>query len=200
LLAGLSIAVAWHRHIILGEYPRFSGSNIATKNLWRYVGMAILVGLIDMLPALVVALPMILLFSHTATAGAPRLMPAPLFLLFPLLILVGTAVMLRLILLLPARAVGDVGVTFKEMWNRTRGNTWRIFWGLAACTLPPILVAEIGFVASFGFLGLRALASGEFVGFGVVASAMLFGIFYLLILPIGIGFLSHSYGHFFKRT
>jgi hypothetical protein len=34
MLAGLSIAVAWHRRIILGERPGFSGSNVATKNLW----------------------------------------------------------------------------------------------------------------------------------------------------------------------
>ena len=31
MLAGLSIAVAWHRRVILGEHPGFSGSNVATK-------------------------------------------------------------------------------------------------------------------------------------------------------------------------
>jgi hypothetical protein len=31
LLAGFSIAVAWHRLMILGERPGFSGSNVATK-------------------------------------------------------------------------------------------------------------------------------------------------------------------------
>jgi hypothetical protein len=33
IFAGVSIAVAWHRQIILGELPRFSGSNVATKSL-----------------------------------------------------------------------------------------------------------------------------------------------------------------------
>src|ERR1700731_2188164 len=41
LLAGVSIAVAWHRLMILDERPGFSGSNVATGNLWRYVAMAI---------------------------------------------------------------------------------------------------------------------------------------------------------------
>jgi hypothetical protein len=38
LLGGVSIAVAWHRCIILNERPRPSGSNVFTRDVWRYCG------------------------------------------------------------------------------------------------------------------------------------------------------------------
>ncbi len=42
----VSIAVAWHRLVILNERPGCSGCNIATKDLWRYVAAAIALFLI----------------------------------------------------------------------------------------------------------------------------------------------------------
>src|SRR5215831_7646253 len=39
LLASVSIAVAWHRRIILDEQPGLSGNNIVTRELWRYIGV-----------------------------------------------------------------------------------------------------------------------------------------------------------------
>jgi hypothetical protein len=56
VLAGVSIAVAWHRRIILGEHPGFSGSNVATKNLWRYVWTGIAIYLIVFLPSMMIVL------------------------------------------------------------------------------------------------------------------------------------------------
>lgn len=63
-----AIAVAWHRYIILGEHPRFSGSNVGTKNFWHYVGgIVIAIYQIVILPGLAVGLPMSLLLARTAT-------------------------------------------------------------------------------------------------------------------------------------
>jgi hypothetical protein len=198
MLAGGSIAVAWHRRIILDEHPGFSGSNVATKNLWRYFWVGFAIGLIVFLPALLLVLPMFLLMSPVVGSGAPRfpmLIPV-IFLVF----LVASVVMLRLSLLLPARAVGNLDLTFKETWMRTRRNTWRIFWGIAACVMP-VLTAEIvlfGFFG-FGFLGPGMLASQAFAGRMAVIITII-SAFHLLTLPIGIGFLSYSYSHFFERT
>jgi hypothetical protein len=195
LVAGLSTAVAWHRRIILSEHPGFSGSNVATKNLWRYAGMGLAIFLIVGLPLLVVIVPMFLLLAPVARGGSPGftiLIPV----IFFLLALVALTVALRLSLLLPARAVGDLGLTFKETWNRTRGNTWRILWGIAACTLPSMLAAQIALLV---FLSPDMFADQAFVGRMTVASTI-FILYYLLILPIGIGFLSHAYWHFFNRT
>jgi hypothetical protein len=197
-LAGVSIAVAWHRLLILGEHPGFSGSNVATRDLWRYIGMGLAIGLIVMLPIVAIILPafyFILPLQHAAP-GSP---PAALFLLIPLffgLYFVGIAVVLRLILLLPARAAGDLSLTFRQTWNLTRGNTWRLFWGFAATTVPPVLLMEIAFMV----ISLPNLATFAVEGFAkrMAATSTIFVVYYLLILPIGIGFLSHAYRHFVR--
>jgi hypothetical protein len=196
LVAGLSIAVAWHRRIILDEHPGFSGSNVATKNLWRYVGVGLAIFLIVLLPLLIIGVPMFFLLASITAESAPG---STMLMLLPFsFALVGFAVALRLTLLLPARAVGDLGLTFKEAWNRTRGNTWRIIWGVVGTTVLPMLAAQI---ALFGFLspGPDIFADPAFVARMTVTSTI-FVVYYLLILPIGIGFLSHAYWHFFNRT
>jgi hypothetical protein len=195
-LAGVSIAVAWHRYIILGEYPRFSGSNVGTKNFWRYVGaIVIAIYQIVILPGLAVGLPMSRLLAGTATGE--MLVNC---LIYAYLVAVFFAVAGRLSLLLPARAVGDLGLSFIDAWNATRGNTWRIFWGIAACTMLPMLLAAPIQIALVGFPTLPGMfASEAFVGRMTVSSTIVVA-YYLLILPIGIGLLSHSYQYFFKRT
>src|ERR1700686_5341500 len=83
LLAGVSIAVAWHRLMILDERPGFSGSNVATKNLWRYIVVGLALCLIMFLPVAAVMLPTFY-FLFPATAGGTP--PPPGF--FPLIMVV----------------------------------------------------------------------------------------------------------------
>jgi hypothetical protein len=194
IFAGVSIAVAWHRRLILEEHPGLSGSNVATKSVWRYAWMGLAIGLVVIVPTLALSLSMFLLSSPIVTGGAPRfpLLAPVIFLLF----VAAFAVFLRLSLLLPARAVGDVNLTFKETWKRTRGNTWRLFWGTVACAWLPILAAQ---VVSFGFLAPGMSTVEAFAIRMAVISPML-NVYHLLILPISIGFLSYSYLHFFGRN
>ena len=198
LLAGVSIAVAWHRLMILDERPGFSGSNVATKNLWRYIAIAIAIFLIDFLPAAVVMFPAFYFLFPSKAGGSPP--PAGFFAVIPLVLVlyaVGTAVAFRLSLLLPARAIGDLSLTFKQTWHRTRGNTWRLLWGIVVTTMPPLLLAQIAFLTMIGAPIPANFANGGFVARMTVTSTV-FVIYYLLIVPIGIGFLSHTYRHFFQ--
>ena len=202
MAAGVSIAVAWHRRIILGEQPRLSISNVGTGSFWRYAGVGLAIVFIAFAPIvlclLVLGLFLFPFISHAAP-GAVKLGSAVPFILIGLLLyLTGIAVILRLCLLLPARAVGDLGVTFKRAWNRTRGNTWRIFWGILACTLPPILIIEIVTLVLVGFPRPQNFATGSLPVPVLIISAI-FTVCYLLTLPIWIGFLSLSYLHFFER-
>ena len=198
LLAGVSIAVAWHRLMILNEQPGFSGSNVATKNLWRYIVVAVALFLILFLPVTAVMLPTFYFLLPAPAGGAP---PPPGFFLLILLIFaiyaVGTALALRLTLLLPARAIGDTSLTFKQTWNRTRGNIWRLFWGILFTTMPPLLIAQIVFVLGIGPPHPGVIGGEDFVP-RMTAASTVFTIYYLLIVPIGIGFLSHAYRHFFQ--
>jgi hypothetical protein len=208
LLAGVSIAVAWHRRIILGEHPGLSGSNVATKTLWRYVltGIDICAIIILLWLAIVVSIYLSSIFS---TGGIPRLTSSgyiTLFLVILVFHIAAYAAVVRLSLLLPACAVGDLDLTFKQTWKRTRGNTWRLWWGIVACMVPPMLVSVIVFFILIGpprpdlfDSQARDLSGGEGYAVRVAAMNAIFMVYNLLTVPIWIGFLSHAYRHFFRR-
>jgi hypothetical protein len=196
LFAGVSIAVTWHRLIILGEQPGFSASNVASKNLWRYIGVGLAIILVMALPLALIVVPMI--YFIPKPGGTPP--PTWFFALIPVFMVLycaGMAVLLRLSLLLPARAIGDLDLTFKQTWNRSRGNTWRMLWGISATTMPALLLAQIVYLATIGFPIPTTFASEDFAA-RMTANSVVFVVYYLLILPIGIGFLSHAYRHFFQ--
>lgn len=201
MAAGVSVAVAWHRRIILGEQPRLSGSNVGTGSFWRYVGIGIAVALTAFAPMVLGALILFVLLSPFVAHGAPGIVHAGIVavtaLIMVALYLTFITVILRLCLLLPARAVGDLSVTFRQAWNSTRGNTWRLFWGILACTLPPMLIIQIASLIFLGFPKPGSFAGGEL---SVPVLVIIWAVFYLLIIPIWAGFLSLSYLHFFRTT
>src|SRR5258708_26693365 len=184
LLAGVSIAVAWHRLMILNEHPGFSGSNLATKNLWRYVVVGLALCLIMFLPVAAVMLPTFyFLFPATAGGAPPAAGFFPLIMVIFVVYAVGIAIALRLTLLLPARAVGDTSLTFKQTWNRTRGNIWRLFWGIVVTTIPLLLIAQIVFLVGIGPPHPGVAGDEDFVA-RMTAASTVFSIYYLLIVPI----------------
>jgi hypothetical protein len=143
-------------------------------------------------------MPMFILLSSVITGAAPKFaIFVAAIILFSLAVFGVTP---RLSLLLPARAVGDLDLTFKETWKRTRGNTWRMFWGIVACTAPPMLAAQLPVqIVLSSFLRSPGMPDGDAIVGVAAVSAILFAS-NLLTLPIGIGFLSYSYSHFFERT
>lgn len=199
IFAGVSIAVAWHRMMILNERPGFSGSNIVTRNLWRYVLVGFLLCLIIILPSMTLMFPVFsfLMPRPAIAANFPAPFLASMFAIFALNG-VAIAIVLRLCLLLPARAVGDTRLTLKEVWQRTRGNTWRLFWGLVMTTFPPLLLAEIAFVAVARF-PRPGVATDEDVVIQMTVASTIMMLYYLVVLPISVGFLSHAYRHFFQE-
>ena len=196
-LAGCSIAVAWHRLLLLDEHPGLSGSNIVSPSLWRYVGMGLAILLLTGLPVVAV-FALVSFWAHPIAATNAAISNPAIFILIPTAYLAVCIVVLRLCLLLPARAVGDTSLTFKEMWRMTQGNAWRIFWGIAACSLPPLLVAQIALPISIGTPNPARLMNGAIAGPWIAFSAIFSG-YYLLTLPIFVGFLSHAY-LFFRRA
>jgi hypothetical protein len=198
IIAGVSIAVAWHRRQIMDERPRFSAANIFTKNLWRYVGIGIALYLMFWIPTLISL--SIVLFSMTGfVAGqtSPPSNPA-IVILLPITYLMAGVICLRLMLLLPARAVGNTTLTFKQTWIRTRGNGWRLFWGLFACSFPPAALAILTIFIFSNFANVGTLLVAPGTARSVVGIAIFF-IYGLLTLPIMIGFMSHAYRHFFVK-
>lgn len=197
VIANVSVAVAWHRRLILDERPKLSGSNIISNSLWRYLKTFLMISLIAILPALVVAVPALLLIFPDVDDGDTGL-PSMIAMLLPAMIyLVMWIVGLRLSLLLPARAVTDLELRLRQAWARTRGNTWRMLWGTMACALLPI-VASVVLVSLLGFHGADR-ASAAYAEQSAIVSA-LYTFCGFLVFPIWIGFLSYTYLHFIEPT
>jgi hypothetical protein len=192
-LAAVSIAVAWHRLLLLDERPGLGGSNIGTRSLWRYVGITVVVCLIAALPVAAVLVPMSLLGWLPASGEVlGRWTPIPIVAGL-LADVAGIWLLLRLCLLLPARAAGDLNLTFKQAWQRSRGNAWRLFWGILACVVPMLVVVDLAFVGVI----LIPLGNGVLHSQWAVASAIAVCC-WLLTWPVWIGFLSYASRYFWR--
>jgi hypothetical protein len=200
LIGSISIAVAWHRRLILGERPRLSGSNVATVELWRYIGTTVAIWMVIWIPGLIMFFALVGLSTvATALGKAGAGLSVISFLANFAGVLVLVAMMLRLSLLLPAMAVGNRHLTVTQALRRTRGNTWRIGWGLMACTLVPMLIIHLAVLALTGFPDPRSGSGGGLLALSTTVNVA-YVAYYLLVMPIAIGFLSIAYRHFFART
>jgi hypothetical protein len=208
-LAFVSIAVAWHRRIILDERPSFCGFNIATRSFWRYIGVGLAIGLLVILPLLLVLVLLVVILSIAGKGNHPGIA----FVVVPLMVaayVATIAIALRLSMLLPARAAGDLDLNFARSWNRTRGNGLRIFCGILICMFAPPMAAEMvlfpmampspAAVLAAGPNAIPAfIAGGDFAVRMTTITTFLMA-FYLLTMPVGIGFLSVAYRHFFREA
>ena len=188
--AAVSIAVAWHRRLVLDEPPGRSGGNVGTLGLWRAIAVTIVVCVIAAAPALTLLL-VISVFGWMPAADdviAPQT-PA-LIAAFVIADVAGIIILLRLCLLLPANATGNFTLTVKGAWRLSRGNAWRLWWGIVACALPPFLLVGLVFVGVI----LLPLADSVYRAQWAVASAIA-TCCWLIAWPIWIGFLSHAYRH-----
>ncbi len=111
---------------------------------------------------------------------------------------------MRLTPLLPARAIGDNALTFRQTWAATKGNSWRFFWGCFLTLIPPLALLQI----PFGHSLLSKLAPIPGQPFQLSQGAMtemivfqtcgaVLGVFAGLIM---VGFFSFSYLHFFGAS
>ena len=195
IVAALSIAVAWHRHVILGEPARSSTANIFTILPWSYASAAVLILLAVCLPVAFIAGGLLWAYlPQGAGFGGPI---SPIMMIISILDAVALAAVIRLSILLPARAVGDIHVGFKEAWHMTAGNTVRLAWGLFITAVVPLMLAQVAAAALWtpsagDLLGLdNTQIAGLAERMAAVNSAGI--VLTLLVLPIGAGFLSHAY-------
>jgi hypothetical protein len=172
--AEIGVAVAWHRMILLGEpiagRPRFGRAE------WRFFVVGVVLSLamaLAFLPAVVAAIA----GAESATIGGVELLGA-----------LGAAVVAvlaaRCYLAFPGAAIGSP-IDIDASWRRTRGNGWRIFWGVIGCAAP-------GSAAVFGWDSVtRAISPPGDLGYEL-ASLVTAGLS-LADAAILAGFLSFSY-------
>jgi len=184
-IAAVSSAVAWHRMLLSKEQPTASsGRNIATRLFWRYVGASLLIGLLAAIPPAAVLVPMAALDLLPAAGRTPPAEIAVIALAYA----VSIVLVMRLSLLLPARAIGDLTLSLKDAWQRTRGNVLRLLLGIAVCALAPFAIVDIIFFS----LTIVPFAGGLYLIQWAAANAVaLCG--WLLFWPVWVCFLSHAY-------
>lgn len=175
LVATASIAVAWHRYILLDEGGGVAFNLRVDGLVWRYVGNVIAIGVSAMV---LIGIPVVILMQ-TSELGVLLLFPA-LLLLAPVLYRMGIK--------LPAIALGRRDLAFSDAFDASTGNYWQLV-GLAAVyfLLAIAINLAVALVTFFGLLfgplalviQVIATAVAEWIGiiFGVSLMTTLYGYF-----------------------
>lgn len=179
-----SIAVNWHRYILLDEVPDSRGILRLDDKVWRYFGNIILIFLILVVAGFLIGIPFGIIAALTSLAMSP-LFP---LLLFIIIVPIAGTIAMRLSVKLPAIALGRTDFGLKDALTVTRGNSLPIF--LVAlfeivCLLTSLLL--IGLLAA----GLNQLSSGLAIAVAYVlhfAANWLITIFSITVLTSLYGF------------
>jgi hypothetical protein len=131
LLAPLAIAV--HRFVLLGEttnrYPLEPGSS----RYLRFVGFAILVKILWLIPSTIQAL----IPGATGNAAAAAALGIVALVLFVTVIII----VVRRAILFPAIAIDAPGATWNNAGLDTKGSSWRVAFIFVLTALPILVVA-----------------------------------------------------------
>jgi hypothetical protein len=135
LVAFASIAVNWHRYILLDEMPKGREVFRLDDKTWRYFGNLLLILLILVGACLLVMLPLSILAASTSAAELSVVLIA--LIILP----IAGILSLRLSVKLPAIALGRRDFLLKDAWSVTQANI-----------LPLFFIALFQIVFFFGFV------------------------------------------------
>lgn len=155
-LIGASAAVVWHRFVLRDEAVSVGRVFRVDGAVLRYAGMVLALLLVSILAGSILVVAMIVPMQTFASALSLNIEPS--FFETPLATLLGlpalclvlapiALVAVRLMLRLPAIAVEDRGVMLHDVWQTTRGNSWRLYIGSLATIAPTqvgMLVGDLG--------------------------------------------------------
>jgi len=179
-----SIAVAWHRLVLRDERVTGRAYLRLDRVVLVYAALLLLVKLLFTLPSYLNDM-----FAGTVTDAETMSTLLPNLLIF-LLGIVGFYVVARLSVILPARALERDDITLGRVWEETRGNGWKLFWGYILCTIPILAVAGAG-----GWWLLTLDESRSVLAIGSV----LFMYISSLSMLIAVGFLSLTYRYLLEE-
>jgi hypothetical protein len=187
LVAFASIAVNWHRYILLDEVPHGSELFRLDDKTWRYLGNVVLIFLMSFAAALLIALPVFgLTFALGENAGPVAFLLIILFIVGMLFI---AALFFRMSVKLPAIALGRHDISFKDALAATEGNTLRLLL-LVLLEFLAIIGIVLGMLLVLFILG----AINAMLAF--VVGAVLQFLFNWVFTIFGITLLTSLYGFF----
>ena len=190
LVIGSSVAVAWHRFVLVGEKVTGAAYLRLDNRVWAYLGAAgvILAIGVPFLISLYVFMTRVL--EITPKDGVPRAdLDSLLIGLLPVIFItlaIACYFSTRLSLVLPARALGDDGYSWGDSWRTSRGHFWRLFAGSIVCYLPVLVAAWLGGVLTPDKPSITAL----------VLSSSVMAVLGIILAVVPLGFLSVAYRHF----
>ncbi len=207
LFAALSsIAVAWHRMLLLGERDSSTVYLRMDKLVAIYYAFALLVFLISLSPyAAVWSLGQLLKLTDTMifSPGADGQTPVDyLFsqqglLGFPLLQIAAFIVLVmltaRLGVALPGKALRAAEGTLTGAWKITRGSSWGLFVGTGICVLPYVILVGMLRGTGFDFSPSDGSLLHVLDRLAIQALSMLLGL-------VEVGFLAHCFLYFFPKS
>jgi hypothetical protein len=185
LLAFSSIAVSWHRYVLLDEVPQGLAALRVDSIVWRYLGNLMLLGLLMTVLALPLSLvPFPLLLSMPAIAVG-ILMAYIIFVMLPILY--------RLSIKLPAIALGRRDFRMGDAWNVSRGN-WGQILGVA------LLYSGASWIIGLILVGVAILLNtvfGPVIGFWLDIAIQT--VINWVVTVMGITLLTSLYGFFVEK-
>lgn len=148
MIAFSSIAVSWHRYILLDEVPRGVARLRLDATVWRYIGNILLI----IAMAAAASIPLVIVLAALGLMSGK--LAAPASVIFAGAYLLGLITYAyRLSIKLPAIALGRRDYGFKLALADTAGNGWRFIGFL-------LLQMAIGVMAG-GALAVLALGAGR---------------------------------------
>ena len=187
-LLGLSaMAVAWHRHVILGQ-PLAGPFAPVTLTVGRYLLFGLLVSVLAAVPGIVIVI--IAGATGGIGEGGRGLLST---LVMGAAFLAAVIVFARLQLVFPGIAIGDPA-GLRGSWQLTSGNGTRLFGGILLTVLPVILAVVLAQLIAAAFDAVGAAKAGAFLA--LLASSV--GAW--LQAPLVAAFLSFSYLWFRAAT
>jgi hypothetical protein len=144
-----AVAVAWHRHVLLGE-PLNGPFAAVDARVGRYLLWTILLGLLMSLPVLIMAPILGPALEGGAGPGAADAGEGPglLMLALPVISIALIWAVTRLQLVFPGTAIDQKGLNLARSWQMTRGQGLRLILALMLAALP-VAIASILLVLLF---------------------------------------------------
>jgi hypothetical protein len=184
-LAFSSVAVAWHRYVLLDEVPQGLAKLRLDGTVWRYFGNLILLSLVVMVVMLPIAVVVVPLTSVSPIIGGIGFLAYLIVVLLP--------VINRLSIKLPAVALGRTDFRLGDAWAASANNWWQIIavgFGVVAISWGVGLILEL-------LSRVLATVLGTAIGFW---TSLLLQTFVNWVLTImGITFLTSLYGFFVEK-
>jgi hypothetical protein len=185
MLGFSSVAVAWHRYILLDEVPQGMAKLRVDGTVWRYFGNLFLISVMIFLAALPLSLLMIPLMAMNAAVAFMGI------LLYSTLIL--TPIFYRMSIKLPAIALGRKDFRMGDAWAASSGSWWQIALVALSVSALSLAVALVLMLTS----RLFNIVLGTSLGYWADLLVQL-GVNWVITV-MGITLLTSLYGYFVEK-